>query len=69
MKKVNQREELRVVSFEELREKLDSARRMRFSLELNSATAHIKDYSQFKRLRKNIARILTELKQRELQTL
>lgn len=69
MKKVNQREELRAVSFEELREKLDSARRMRFSLELNSATAHIKDYSQFKRLRKNIARILTELKQRELQTL
>lgn len=69
MKKINEKKDLKTSSLEELHEKLDNARRMRFSLELNSATAHIKDYSQFKQMRKNIARILTELRQRELQSL
>ena len=42
--------------------KLDSVRRELFTLRLNTVTAHVKDYSQFKKARKNIARILTSLR-------
>ena len=34
------------------------------ALRLNSSTSHVKDYSQFKKARKNIARILTYLRQK-----
>ena len=34
------------------------------ALRLNSSTSHVKDYSQFKKGRKNIARILTYLRQK-----
>lgn len=61
MKKIKENEELRGLSTHELRDKLDSLRRMRFSLQLNSATAHVKDYSQFKKIKKSIARVLTLL--------
>ncbi len=61
MKKIKENEELRGLSAAELLEKLDGLRRMRFSLQLNSATAHVKDYSQFKKIKKSIARVLTLL--------
>ncbi|MCL4229571.1 50S ribosomal protein L29 [Candidatus Dependentiae bacterium] len=61
MKRIKENEELRGLSASELREKLDGLRRMRFSLQLNSATAHVKDYSQFKKIKKSIARVLTLL--------
>ena len=67
MKKINENEELKTATTQELHEKLDNLRRVRFSLALNAATAHIKDYSQFKKLRRNIARALTHLRQREMQ--
>lgn len=34
-------------------------------LKLNASTVHVKDYSQFKKLRKRVARSLTLLKQRQ----
>ncbi len=47
--------------------KLDALRRDLFSLRLNSSTSHVKDYSQFKKNRKNIARILTYLRQKGIK--
>lgn len=47
--------------------KLDALRRDLFSLRLNSSTSHVKDYSQFKKNRKNIARILTYLGQKGIK--
>jgi ribosomal protein L29 len=44
--------------------KLDAVRRDLFSLRLNSSTSHVKDYSQFRKNRKNIARLLTFLGQK-----
>ncbi|MGE0206607.1 MAG: 50S ribosomal protein L29 [Candidatus Babeliales bacterium] len=55
------REELKNMSDVQLKEKIEDLKREYFSLRLNASTAHIKDYSQFKKLRKNIARIFTQL--------
>lgn len=49
----------------ELKEKVEAVRRELFSLKLNASTAHVKDYSLFKKLRKNIARGLTMLHQKQ----
>jgi len=46
-------------SLKELLEKLEESRKDLFTLRLSSGTNHIKDNSQFKKLRKNIARALT----------
>lgn len=51
--------ELQQLSIDELVSKVDVLRRELFTLKLNAATAHVKDYSQFKKLRKDIARALT----------
>ncbi len=61
MKVVKFKEELSKMNTQSLVEKLVQLQREMFSLRLNTATAHVKDYSQFKKLRKNIARILTQL--------
>lgn len=53
--------ELNKLSSEELKKKIDELRRAKFSLQLASANAHIKDVSQFKKLKKNLARALTAL--------
>jgi len=42
--------------------KLNELRRELFTVRLNAATAHVKDYSQYKKLRRNIARALTYLR-------
>jgi len=52
------KKELRSKSVQELQDELDNLRRELFSLRLNSSTTHIKDVSQFSKLRKNIARTL-----------
>ena len=57
------KEELHSLNPIQLKDKINELRREYFSMQLNSATAHIKDYSQFRKLRKNIARALTYLKQ------
>ncbi|MFZ5954090.1 MAG: 50S ribosomal protein L29 [Candidatus Dependentiae bacterium] len=58
------KEEFAQMSVEQLAEKLENLRRELFSLRLNASTAHIKDYSQFKKMRRNIARTLTAIGQR-----
>lgn len=63
MKRSNLKEELRRIGVSELQTKLDEYRRELFSLRLNASTAHVKDYSQFKKLRSNIALVKTLLKQ------
>ena len=60
MNKLN--EELKAKSKEQLYEKINDLRKEYFGLRLNIATAHVKDYSQFKKLRRSIASALTYLK-------
>lgn len=56
--------EIKDLGIKELIIKLDALRREHFSLKLNASTAHVKDYSQFAKGRKNIARVLTQLRQK-----
>lgn len=63
MKRGDLKEELRRLSVNDLQTKLDQFRKELFSLRLNTSTAHIKDYSQFKKLRSNIALVQTLLKE------
>ncbi len=63
MKRAHLKEELRRLSNNELQIRLDMFRKELFSLRLNAPTAHVKDYSQFKKLRGNIALVLTLLQE------
>ncbi len=65
MKITKFKEEILQLNLDKLHEKLDGLRKELFGVRLNSATAHIKDYSQFKVLRKQIARILTTIRLKE----
>ncbi len=65
MKETKIREEFKSMTEHELNEKIDAMRREKVNLNINVATAHVKDYSQFKKLRKNIARALTYLQQKQ----
>lgn len=47
-----------------LKDKVEECRRELFGLRLNAVASHVKDYSQFKKLRKDIARGLTLLTQK-----
>lgn len=58
------KEELRQDDVQALAAKVDAARRELFRLKINVATAHVKDYSQFKKGRRSIARLLTYLRQK-----
>ncbi len=51
---------------QKLMEKVVEYRTNLFKLRLASTTGHVKDYSQFKKLRVNLARALTYLHQAEL---
>ena len=64
MKTGKLKEELKQDSVQALAAKVDAARRELFRLKINVATAHVKDYSQFKKGRRNIARLLTYLRQK-----
>jgi len=64
MKKAKFKEELRQLNFDQLHEKLEVLQKGLFSLRLNSTTAHVKDYSQFKKFRKQIACALTLMHQK-----
>ena len=57
MKIAEQKKKLKALGVSELKETLAMYQKSLFSLRLNAATAHIKDYSQFKKLRANIARV------------
>lgn len=57
------KEELKTMDEQQLQNKIEDLRREYFSARLNATTAHIKDYSQFKKLRRDLARALTFLNQ------
>jgi ribosomal protein L29 len=61
MKKTDINKELTGLSAIELKVKVIEWRRQLLSLRLNAATSHVKDFSQFNKLKKNIARGLTSL--------
>ena len=65
MKVAKFKEDLQHLATDQLKEKLDQLQREQFGLRLNSLTAHVKDYAQFKKVRKNIARVLTCVQQKE----
>ncbi len=56
--------ELKTMDVQSLALKLDDLRRELFSIRLQAATSTIKDKMQFKKLRKDIARALTYLRQK-----
>ena len=62
MKMRDTKAEIKNMDVKELLIKLDTLRREHFTVRLNTATAHVKDYSQFNKARKNIARVLTSLR-------
>lgn len=53
--------ELKAMNQQQLLEKLEAWEKDLFLLRLNAVAAHVKDYSQFKKLRSNIARAKTYL--------
>ena len=65
MKSDSVKKELEKLEVKELQVRLDVLRRELFSLKLNALTAHVKDYSQFKKLRKDIARAKTYLQSKK----
>lgn len=56
--------ELKKLDSKQLEEKIVNYRHELFSLKLASSTSHVKDNSGFKKLRKNMARALTYLRQK-----
>ncbi len=63
MKVTTVKDELKNLNAQDAAAKLEALRRELFSLRINVATSHVKDYSQFKKLRKNIARLETYQRQ------
>lgn len=58
-------QEFRDMKIEELQQQVEDLRRALFSLRLNATTSHVKDCSQFKKLRRTIARGLTVLREKQ----
>jgi ribosomal protein L29 len=65
VKRTNFKEEIAQLSLADLRERLNNLRYSLFGLKINVSTAHVKDYSQFKKMRKDIARLLTLIAHKE----
>lgn len=63
MKTSKFKEELASLPKENMSTRLEELRRELFSLRLHAATQPVKDIMQFRKLRRNIARVLTRLKQ------
>jgi ribosomal protein L29 len=59
MKTTEFKRELDSSSPEQLKAKLDKLQKSLFMLRLSKKTSHAKDISQFKKLRRDIARVLT----------
>lgn len=57
--------ELRNLTYEELQKKLKEARQELFNLRFQLATGQLKNYQRIKEVKKDIARILTVLKEME----
>lgn len=59
MKTNDFKKELQQLSTQQMGEVLDGLQREMFKLKLNASTMHLKDYSLFKKIKRNIARVLT----------
>ncbi len=59
-------QEINQLTVQQLTEKIEEARKGLFAMRLNVATNAVKDYSQFRKLRVEIARMMTSLNQRAL---
>jgi ribosomal protein L29 len=62
MKQMGFMQRVQQLSVEDLQKKLDSTRQDLFGLRINSASSPVKDYSQYKKLRKQAARLLTAMR-------
>ncbi len=67
MKVTKFKDELKKMDVKQLQEKLDQLRRDLFSLRLNAQTSHVKNHAQFTQLRRDIARVLIFIHQKDLQ--
>lgn len=68
MSKVNtMKKELKALTAQDLAVKADAFQRELFSLRLHAATSTVKDNTQFRKRRKDIARALTYLRQKMSQ--
>jgi len=56
------------LSIEDLQKKLDSTRQDLFGLRLNTATSQVKDCSQYKKLRRQAARLLTAMQSKKAKS-
>lgn len=68
MKQMTFMQRAQQLSAEELQTKLDSARQNLLGLRINAASAPVKDYSQYKKLRKQAARLLTAMQLKKAAT-
>ncbi|MCL2645657.1 MAG: 50S ribosomal protein L29 [Phycisphaerales bacterium] len=59
--------EYRQMATDQLQEREQELRTQLFKLRTNSATEKVKDVSQFKKVKKDIARILTVMRENELK--
>ncbi len=69
MKVTKFKDEVKQLDATGLKGKLDAVRRELFNIQLHATTAHVKNYSQFRKLRKDIARVLTFVRQKEHEKL
>ena len=58
-------QKLQQLSTEDLQKKLEDTRQDLFGLRVNAASTQVKDSSQYKKLRKQAARILTAMQQKQ----
>jgi ribosomal protein L29 len=67
MKQMGFTQKIQQLSAEDLQIKLNSTRQDLFGLRINSASTQVKDYSQYKKLRKQAARILTVMQSKKAE--
>ena len=58
--------EVRNMGTADIRKKLEDAREEHFNLRFQRASGQLEDYTQLKRVRREIARLLTILREREI---
>lgn len=65
MKTKEFQQSLKKLNVQQLVDLLAEQSRTLFSTRVNRLTSHVKDFSQFNKLRKNIARLKTEIRARQ----
>ena len=68
MKQMGFMQRVQQLSVEDLQKRLDSTRQDLFGMRVNAVSSPVKDYSQYKKLRKQVARLLTAIKLKKAAT-